>query len=77
MLKFTKTLDYFRTSEGQYLTHMQQSPHWERHIYIKKDNVYKQSECSIIWGGKGKMLALIKIVKVTQEFKETLEVVFY
>jgi len=40
----------------------------ETHIYIWKHNAYKQSECSIIWGGKGKELALIKRVKLTQEF---------
>jgi hypothetical protein len=39
-----------------------------------KQNVYKQSECSIIWGGKGKMVTLlIKRVKLTQVFDEALE----
>ncbi len=34
---------------------------WETHIY-KKQNVYKQSECSIVWDGKEKSLMLIKRV---------------
>jgi len=38
-----------------------------------KQNVYKQSECSIIWGGKGKMVTLIKRVKLTEVFDEALE----
>jgi hypothetical protein len=41
-----------------------------------KQNVNKQSECSIISGGKGKEIALNKRVKLTQEFEETHEVTF-
>jgi len=46
-------------------------------LFIGKQKVYKQSERTIVWGGKGKRGSIIKIVKLTQEFEEMLLVTFY
>jgi len=42
------------------------------HLYENR-MIYKQSECSIIWVGKRKMVKLIKRVWLMQEFEEVLE----
>ncbi len=41
----------------------------EKHIFIRKHNVYIQSEPTIIWVGIGKEMALIKRIKLKQEFE--------
>jgi len=46
------------------------------YLYEKRMFTSKASEHIIISGGKGKEIALIKRVKLTQEFEEIREVMF-